>query len=204
MSTILPFDEINALIREDYSSVANLDINEQTRRITDKLLDILIFAYTVGISETRKALEVDVEDEIDEMYEIIWSRIGGETFEDRVRTHVENHDAGRLAVLAESEAHRVCETAGYRGARRASEEFGITVGKRWETMLDDRVRDTHRYLQSDVVPLGQEFYTYDGDHAQFPGGFQNASENVGCRCHVEYTTMNTAGSVPVSIGQGSP
>ena len=204
MASLLPFDEINALIREDYTSAENLDVKEQTRRITDKLLDILIFAYTVGVSETRKALGVEVEDEIDEMYEIIWANIGGETFEDRVRTHVEAGDAGRLAVLAESEAHRVCETAGYRSAKRASDEFGITVGKRWETMLDDRVRATHAYLEGDIVPLDSEFYTFDGDHAQFPGGFELAENNVNCRCRCTYTTIDTAGSVPVSIGQGSP
>lgn len=204
MASLLPFDEINALIREDYTSVGNLDVNEQTQRITEEMLDILIFAYTVGISEVRKALGVEVEDEIDEMYEIIWANIGGETFEDRVRAHVEAGDAGRLAVLAESEAHRVCETAGYRGAKRASAKYGILVGKRWETQLDDRVRATHAYLEGDVVPLDQEFYTYDGDHAQFPGGFTLAENNVGCRCHITYTSMNTTGSVPVSIGQGSP
>ena len=204
MASLLPFDEINALIREDYTSVGNLDINEQTQRITEEMLDILIFAYTVGISEVKKALGVDVEDEIDEMYEIIWANIGGETFEDRVRAHVEAGDAGRLAVLAESEAHRVCETAGYRGAKRASAQYGILVGKRWETQLDDRVRATHAYLEGDVVPLDQEFYTFDGDHAQFPGGFQLAENNVNCRCACTYTTINTTGSVPVSIGQGSP
>lgn len=204
MASLLPFDEINALIREDYTSVGNLDVNEQTQRITEEMLDILIFAYTVGISEVRKALGVDVEDEIDEMYEIIWANIGGETFEDRVRAHVEAGDAGRLAVLAESEAHRVCETAGYRGAKRASAQYGILVGKRWETQLDDRVRATHAYLEGDVVPLDQEFYTFDGDHAQFPGGFQLAENNVNCRCACTYTTINTTGSVPVSIGQGSP
>ena len=204
MASLLPFDEINALIRKDYSYVGNLDINEQTHRITEEMLDILIFAYTVGISEVRKALGVDVEDEIDEMYEIIWADIGGETFEDRVRTHVEAGDAGKLAVLAESEAHRVCETAGYRGAKRASAKYGILVGKRWETQLDDRVRATHAYLEGDVVPLDQEFYTFDGDHAQFPGGFQLAENNVNCRCSCTYTTINTTGSVPVSIGQGSP
>ena len=204
MASLLPFDEINALIREDYTSVGNLDVNEQTQRITEEMLDILIFAYTVGISEVKKALGVDVEDEIDEMYEIIWANIGGETFEDRVRAHVEAGDAGRLAVLAESEAHRVCETAGYRGAKRASAQYGILVGKRWETQLDDKVRATHAYLEGDVVPLDQEFYTFDGDHAQFPGGFQLAENNVNCRCSCTYTTINTTGSVPVSIGQGSP
>ena len=65
MASLLPFDEINALIREDYTSVGNLDVNEQTQRITEEMLDILIFAYTVGISEVRKALGVEVEDEID-------------------------------------------------------------------------------------------------------------------------------------------
>lgn len=195
---ILPFDEINALIRQDYSEFsvfsAKTKKEDVSRKIADELLEYLIFAYLTGISRTAEDLGVDIEDDIDEMYEIIFTRIGGETFEDRVDRWVREDDEGRLGALAESEAHRVCETASWRGAGRASQEYGIEVGKRWDTMLDDRVRDTHEYLEGRIVPLNEEFYTYDGDHAQYPGGFQNVSENVNCRCHVEY----------VNLGQGSP
>lgn len=201
MASILPFDEINAMMRENASAMGEMPNNEKARILADELLDILIYAYALGVSETREALGVPIEDEIDEMYEIIFCRIGGETFEDRVRKHVDAGDNGRIGVLAESEAHRVCQTAGFDAAKRASDKFGIVVGKQWDTMMDDRVRDTHMYLEGTAVALDEEFYTYDGDHALYPGGFERAENNVNCRCELSY--VNITGVAPV-IGQGSP
>lgn len=204
MASILPFDEINAMIRQEFSEISgNSDVKETARRIKGVLLDYLIFAYRLGVQRTAGDLGIDIEDDIDEMYEIIFCRIGGETFEDRVDRWVEEEAEGRLGVLAESEAHRVCESAGYSSAQRAVRENNITVGKRWETMQDDRVRDTHVYLQGTVVPLGEEFYTYDGDHAQYPGGFTLPENNVNCRCSTQYVNLSSTG-IPVAIGQGSP
>lgn len=201
MASILPFDEINAMMQESANALEGIPDKEKARILADEMLDILIFAYAQGVSRTREDLGVPLEDEIDEMYEIIFCRLDGKTFEDRILTHVENGDNGRIGTLAESEAHRVCETAGFDSAVRASDEYGITVGKRWDTMLDDRVRSTHSYLEGRVVPLDEEFWTYDGDHAQYPGGFMDSSNNVNCRCALSYT--NITGTVP-DIGQGSP
>lgn len=207
MATILPFDEINALMGEKVEEISinygNSDKKKKTEEICEYLLSILIFAYRFGISQVSEALGVDVEDDIDEMYEIIFCRIGGETFEDRVRKHVEDDADGMLRVLAESEAHRVSESAAWHGADRAAKAYDIGVGKKWQTMQDDRVRETHEYLQGDVVGLHEEFYTFDGDHALFPGGFQNAANNVNCRCGLQYVNLNNSGAVPV-IGQGRP
>jgi uncharacterized protein with gpF-like domain len=60
-----------------------------------------------------------------------------------------------------------------------------STSKRWQTMEDDRVRDTHSYLQGMVVPFDADFYTYDSDHAPFPGLFTLPENNIGCRCVVE-------------------
>lgn len=200
MAGLLPFDEINALIGESYSESESEyygDRRKQAEKVSEDLLDILILAYRQGVSDTGKALNVDVEDSIDEMFEIIYTKIDGKTFEDRVEDHIADGADGRLRTLAESEAHRVYEAAAYTTATHASEEAGIDVGKRWMTMQDLRVRETHEYLQGDVVPLGEEFYTFDGDHAQYPGGFTDPSNNVNCRCWLQYVDLSTT-------GQGSP
>lgn len=34
---------------------------------------------------------------------------------------------------------------------------------------DNLVRETHKYLEGQSVPLEEEFFTYDGDHAPYPG-----------------------------------
>ena len=64
--------------------------------------------------------------------------------------------------------------------------FGVT--KTWFTMRDEVVRDTHNYLESQSIPLEEEFFTYDGDHAPYPGQFTKAENNVNCRCIVRLTT----------------
>jgi uncharacterized protein with gpF-like domain len=57
--------------------------------------------------------------------------------------------------------------------------------KRWVTMMDDRVRDTHSYLEGMEVPYNARFYTYDGDSAEAPGMFSLPENNINCRCVVE-------------------
>lgn len=66
---------------------------------------------------------------------------------------------------------------------------GSPLSKTWVTMLDEKVRDTHQYLEGMTVPLDDEFYTYDGDHAQAPGGFTAAQNNCGCRCMLDISVM---------------
>lgn len=66
---------------------------------------------------------------------------------------------------------------------------GSPLAKTWVTMLDEKVRDTHQYLEGMTIPLDDEFYTYDGDHAQAPGGFTAAQNNVNCRCQLDISVM---------------
>ena len=52
-------------------------------------------------------------------------------------------------------------------------------------MRDDKVRETHDYLEGVEVDLASEFVTFDGDSAKFPGDFSRAENNVNCRCVID-------------------
>ena len=76
----------------------------------------------------------------------------------------------------------------YDGGRDYIDNGGFGVSKNWITVRDDKVRETHSYLEGQSVPLEEEFFTFDGDHAAYPGGFTKAENNVNCRCIVRLTT----------------
>ena len=107
------------------------------------------------------------------------------TFEDRVADHVLSGDLQGLQTLAESEFHRVYNAAVLDGGHQYQSSVGYGVTKNWYTVMDDKVRETHRYLEGASVSLDEEFWTFDGDHAAYPGGFTKAENNVNCRCTVE-------------------
>lgn len=90
--------------------------------------------------------------------------------------------------VVDTEYHRMYETGAYDTAT-AMKEDGKNIYKRWVTMMDERVRDTHSYIEGELVPLDEEFYTFDGDSAQFPGGFALPQNNINCRCWIEYEVI---------------
>lgn len=155
---------------------------QRTRAICDDFLDFLIVAYLMGVEDAGEMLGITANVNTTSMSRAIYKSIKGETFEDRVRTHVDNNDPSALRILAESEYHRVYNTAEMDGARQA----GGGVVKRWNTMKDPRVRDTHDFIEGVEKPLLEEFYTFDGDHAMQPGGFILPENNVNCRCWLTF------------------
>jgi len=178
---LLAFDEINALTSTSfYSATGNVD------QIADDILSFLINAYRLGIKNVSEMLHTELKVDTDRMAEAIYLIIEGKTFEDRVADHVRNDDIQGLRTLAESEFHRVYNTGAQDGAKEFQASEGLGVVKHWYTQLDDRVRETHDYLEGQTVSVDEDFYTFDGDHAPFPGGFANASNNVNCRCLVKY------------------
>lgn len=179
MQTILiKLDELNVLISNGYFSSKSKDEWEED------LLDFLIDAYLLGIGDASQMMGVDITPDTDKMEQSVFKKIEGKTFADRVR---EKETVGELQRLTESEYHRVYSEAVYDGVQQHVSKTHRVVFKTWHTRMDDRVRDTHTYLEGLSLPLGSEFYTYDGDHALFPSGFQNAENNVNCRCWLTYS-----------------
>jgi len=111
--------------------------------------------------------------------EVTGKEYDGESIGEKFSGYFREGDGERIKALVESEAHR-CYSL---GAFNAAEENGRNVT--WRTLADDRVRETHVYLEGVTVRAGEYFYTFDGDRARFPGDFVLAQNNANCRCYIE-------------------
>ena len=117
--------------------------------------------------------------------EAIYKKIAGRSFDERVTEYSISGSVEEIARVAETDMTRVYNQAVIDAAKEAEKESGQRLNKVWSTMLDEKVRTTHAYLEGMSVPLDAEFYTYDGDHAQAPCGFTSAENNVNCRCQLD-------------------
>lgn len=185
---LVGFDEINQMISTSYRlAVTELDdVQDQVAQIIDDLLSMLILAYNAGMDATAQNLAADLSVDLDALEDALYTSIDGKTFEQRVQEYVLARDMAGLSVVAASEYHRLYNAGAYDGAQQFVRTQGLGITKRWVTVRDDRVRETHRYLEGMSVDVDEEFYTSDGDHAPYPGAFRKAKNNVGCRCIVIY------------------
>lgn len=178
------FDELNILTATSYQS-AEGNLSNRVTQITDDILSLLIRAYKEGVEAAAKMLAYDLTIDIESMRQAVYEMIDGQTFEDRIAVHVMVGDLSSLQTLVDSEYHRVFNQAEEDAAHEFQSIRGLGVSKKWVTVKDNRVRETHEYLEGMTIGLDEEFYTYDGDHASRPGKFTKASNNVNCRCVLE-------------------
>jgi len=185
--TILPIDEINALgdrLRVHFDDEGKIKSRQDCEAIIDELEDLFLLAYANGATATNAELGTAEMPSVDAVDAAVYAAVAGETWRDRVYGYYESggtlYDIRRIA---ETDATRIYN----QGAVDAvvANNATATAQKRWRTMMDDRVRDTHDYLEGMVVPFNERFYTYDGDSAEFPGGFDLPENNINCRCVVE-------------------
>lgn len=188
MRTAKPiFDELD-ILRERLN--ADFSLETEQRKLfrddrIDEILDMLIMAYVFGTEDADEELTVEETVETDEMYSAVWLEIAGRNWEQRVREYFDdpNGTVDDIMRVVETDANRIYSDAVLNVGEKVSKR-GVPVSKTWETMLDDRVRDTHEFLQSVTVPINSRFTTYDGDSARYPGDFADPSNNVNCRCYI--------------------
>ena len=187
--TILPIDEINALeeklkVHFDNDGNGKIKSRRDADAIEDELLDLFLLSYAFGATATNTELGTTEMPSAEAVSAAVDAVIAGETWKDRVEGYYESggtlYDITRIA---ETDATRIYN----QGALDAVVANGLegSTSKRWRTMMDDRVRDSHSYLEGMVVPFDADFYTYDGDHAPFPGMFELPENSINCRCVVE-------------------
>ena len=188
-------DELNII--EQYVSSLNLkpqstdSANEKQKKelsleVVDIVEDLLIVGYVDGVKYVNDVLGTDIKVNEKEMYSAIYKRTADKNFQDRVFKYVENGLSYDLARVMNTDLHRVYNEAVY----NTSVASGRTLYKLWATELDDKVRDTHEYLEGMTARLDERFFTYDGDSALFPGDFTLAENNVNCRCVIEIIPTN--------------
>ena len=183
----LPFDELNTFERyaaEDVQTIGR--ISAKPKQMVDAVEDFLLIAYLLGYEAVNETMGTQVKPDAQKQYEAIYKNIAGKTFADRVEEYSISGSVEEIKRVAETDMTRVYNDAVI-DAGNAVEQLGTNqrLIKIWSTMLDERVRSTHQYLEGMTAKLNEEFYTYDGDHALVPGGFQNPANNVNCRCQLD-------------------
>jgi len=187
MASILPMDELNRVDSEIRERFGDETLEKRDKRdeedIIDELLDLFLLAYAMGNSITNDSLSSDYSPSVDDVMKVVDAKVAGKTWRERVEDYFSNGGTGAdIARIADTEMHRIANTAALDTAKMAGAR-----NKTWITMLDDRVRDTHDYLEGQTVSIDDDFYTYDGDHASAPGLFELAENNVNCRCELLFS-----------------
>lgn len=191
---LAPYDELNRI--REFLEKRRADWNPERRPGTgvvreciDEIIDLLIMAYVYGRQDAMETLNYTVPASAETATEVqraLFTEIAGETFEDRINSYMEHFDVESIIRVVESEITRDY-AAGGRDTAEAVERAGVPVKKTWNTVGDEKVRDTHVPLHGITLDLEDAFVTWDGDSAQAPGGFSLPENNCGCRCWITYT-----------------
>lgn len=179
----------------------------------DEILEMLIMAYmfgnesantmlfgpdivdTIDPDEPNRPVRIDVDD----MNKSVFKDIAGKDWEQRVSEYYDS-DSGTVddvIRVVDTDMNRVYndsvldvgEKANAGTVEWSNEDLPAPgtkdrVMKTWVTMADDRVRDTHDYLEGMSVPINERFFTFDNDYARYPGDFQLPQNNINCRCRI--------------------
>lgn len=183
MKLLFEWDELN-LIREEARRVMSMP-QQKRKGYFDKFCDYLEFVlclvYAYGWKDAEEIVGiVPFKDGLDD--KTVNLDIENKTFRDRVKEQFDGGDVYGLLCIIDTEAHRDYNAAVY----QAGIDSGRTgLRKKWVTRMDDRVRDTHSYMEGQMVGINDLFYTYTGASAMYPGGFGEPEEDCNCRCAIE-------------------
>lgn len=202
MDRLMPFDELNTL-KEEITDVMALPVAERKEYedfFYDEILDLLIMSYVFGNEAANDMLSLSDDDAIEiernKLTESVDKKIAGKNWKERFREYFENEDATAEDIMrvAETDSHRIYNEAIYAvgeaaDSGAAGEKAKGVVMKTWETMLDDRVREQHQYLEHTTIPFDSYFYTYDGQPTLAPGMFGVPQLDIGCRCRLRLSVV---------------
>ena len=191
MASILPFDELNKFVvaLRDRFPDGKLPPKPKGKRseeeedIIDELLDLFLLSYAMGNTVTNMNLASNWIPESDEVMSVVDEKVAGKNWKERVEDWFSNNGSvDDIVRIAETETHRIANTAAISTAKRAG-----ASQKTWITMMDDRVREQHEWLEGITVGIDDEFITPDGDSAQAPGLFAFPENNINCRCELLFS-----------------
>lgn len=182
---VMPFDELNTLKASLPRFFENGRIKSENdlEELLDMLEDLFLLAYADGILSSNMSLSSSYVPTLEEVEQTVNRKIAGKTWRERVLDYYDN--GGTIADIeriAETETHRDANAGAYAAALA-----GGATTKTWNTMLDDRVRDSHYWLEGVSAPIDGEFYNYKGQSTQYPGEWGIAEEDCNCRCYCTYS-----------------
>lgn len=175
------FDELNVIISGLYAYASLTEMLENVE-------NLMINAFTRGFSDAYASLGYEVANDIKEsdIKDTLNRPVGGMSYVNRLVLAYETDTEAQLRRLIESEIHRAYNEGSLKAAEMLERYYGATIMKEWHTVLDDKVRESHQFLEGYQVALDEYFYTYGGKKALYPGGFGDPSEDTNCRCILIY------------------
>lgn len=182
--TELLFDNLN-ILRRDLTEAVNTygSLKKIPVKLGDIIEDYLVYAYAMGVDDVNESFGTSVEVNIDKLEISLFKKIADKDFRQRVDEYVEEDGTVEdIMRIAETDTTRIYNEGGFDTAEEVGAQY-----KTWHTMLDDRVRETHDYIEGVTVPLNARFYTFDGDSAMVPGGFTLPENSINCRCYLTYS-----------------
>lgn len=180
-----PWDEINALenkAEEAQKQAVSEDFRREVDKYIDEVQDLFEMDYMYGVQDANMQLGISLEPDFEEVRGALDKTYDGIGYRERLEDYFRNGTPYDIARVVATDAHRIYNEAVYNTAVK-----GGATRKTWQTVLDDRVRDSHQYLQGVTVPIDAPFYTYGGASAQYPGQFGVAEEDCNCRCWVTFS-----------------
>lgn len=145
--------------------------------------DTLIDAYIEGFASAKYILEGVAEDiDTDQLRDALHKVYDGESISDKAKQYLTDKNIQEFNRLVTSEFHRMYNQGAFDYAKKNNAD----IEKEWVAIMDDKTRDTHFFLNGQRVPLDAYFYSFDGDKALMPGGFERVENNANCRCILDY------------------
>lgn len=183
---LLPFDEINSFelgLRARYfDESGRIKSREAYEDLLDEMFDLFLLAYANGVEATNLSLSFGYEPSMDDALKTVDAKVVGKTWRERMREYFDSGGtADDVIRIVETETHRDANAGAYETAKAA----GATE-KVWHTMMDDRVRDSHFWLEGVSAPIDGVFYNYKGESTMYPGQWGIAEEDINCRCWLTY------------------
>ena len=191
MALLLPIDELNRFTDKvnSYISSAKQKADDDAallaclEELEDEFLFLLMGCLEMGVDHANDALGSSVSMDTDEQNDIIFRKVDGKDWQERWREHFEDGTESDVPTLILTESHRVMNEA----ALEAAEKSGCEWYKTWVSVGDDRVRDTHVYLDGMKIPGDAMFYVSEDVYAPAPGLFGVPEEDCNCRCGLKIT-----------------
>lgn len=170
---------------------------ELAKKFEDKFLFILSLVATLAQYEQRVDVSV-----LYTRFQSAYDEVIGEKYgiDDKMRQYIDR----KAQELADSTIRNVEDEyfTSYDRARFISEnetnavanyedgELALLEGKThktWITMHDHKVRDTHRQVNGETIPI-DEYFEVGGSYMQFPMDWDaDPRECVNCRCSLKYS-----------------
>lgn len=181
-------DIMDKAYKESFKSVANVESIANVRRKIDSTN--VINKEVAGHIWTER-IDKYGKDFVYDLHGIVRNGLNnGDTFTSMakdIKTRF-GSDIGNTMRIARTEGARVLEDSKNEAFKDIAENESVQVFKVWHTMGDEAVRESHEAMEGVRVRFDEPFILPSGVSAMYPKASGVASEDINCRCYVEYVT----------------